>query len=1254
MPLLRIRSRSASSLIILTTVLILTVDEPGANSRKRIAELRPQFASRVGGDRLEIRSQFAGPSHLTRILERDGVEPVAVAFGDFDEDGIGDMVCGYAAPGIGVLTLHRGNQDSLFPNHPNAANRGDYSAPPFLSSATVFELSEAPEFLGAGDFDGDGHIDIVSASRGGSSLQLSRGRGDGSLDPAQAFDVGGQVTAFAAGEFGPSDGRLELAVAIERSDGPWLVIHNSLEAAAERIALPAKISSLAMGQLDQGYEFDMALAAGRRIFVLSGADRSMKKFRMPADLSSIAIASVGDNRQDALGALLVDGSVHVLDRGKRHEISAKATTDGWLVGGEALTLIDRADRRLTRFAGRNGEPLPSISMEAMGEPVAAVAARLNFDAQSDFIILRKGRVAPAALLTPAGTFVVDNVSDSGANSLREAIVQANNTQGADIINFDLAGTPPFRITLASPLPPITDALTIDGTSQPGFSGSPIIEIDAVQAGGTANVLVLAAGNCVVFGLSISGAGANGIVSNGANNIIQGCFIGTDSEGNVVDTMPNAGNGILVNGANNTIGGTAAVARNLISANGVNGVLFQGSGATGNVVQGNLIGTNLAGDAPLPNMASGISFIGAAGLGSPSNNTVGGTTVAARNRISGNVGPGVTLNNAVGNVIQGNFIGTNLAGTQGVGNTNGVSIISASGNSIGGAIAAAANVIAFNRGNGVLVASGTGNSIRRNSIFSNDALGIDLGPAGITPNDPGDVDAGANNLQNFPVIQGVAQVGGGTLVVGVMNSTPMTLFTLEFFANPACDASGSGEGQTFVGTLAVSTDASGAASFSTTFPTMVPLNQFLTATTTDPGNNTSEFSACSQVGSPSDLAITMTASPGTAVTGTDITYTIMVTNTGPGRALAVMVTDMLPPQTTFVSCVAGSGGVCMGTGNQRTVMFDGLDAASLAVITIVARANCTQQGGTVINNTASVSAATPDSNPLNNSATATVSGAPQVRSDKTSVDLGPARARFRQNANRGPSEEFFLESTGCSPTQVTAVQILRTGSDVNSGKISDEDDGGAWALFSISPNGVETRLSVPSQLAIAIPTGQQQRFRVRFTPVIPGIAGSNTGLSADEVLPDRVDSVLILTTNSGPITINLTGRVVAGPRLLAAPSLTKSSRDLMSVRTQIWDADNNVRRLVFRFLGGEGVPEISVDVGSAIAARNLVTGQSFAVTVDFSGDNRSVTGVQVTVIDDSGASETGSANPDVTPQSLTGAGSRRGISISLGPVRLRRR
>src|SRR5205823_12114985 len=111
------------------------------------------------------------------------------------------------------------------------------------------------------------------------------------------------------------------------------------------------------------------------------------------------------------------------------------------------------------------------------------------------------------------------------------------------------------------------------------------------------------------------------------------------------------------------------------------------------------------------------------------------------------------------------------------------------------------------------ASSTGNAIRGNSIFSNGTtaqhLGIDLGTNGVTANDAGDGDTGANNLQNFPVLTSASMVGGNTTIQGTFNSTASTNnFTIEFFANAACDASGNGEGKRFLGSTTVNTNASG--------------------------------------------------------------------------------------------------------------------------------------------------------------------------------------------------------------------------------------------------------------------------------------------------------------------------------------------------------------------------------------------------------------------------------------------------------------
>ncbi len=130
------------------------------------------------------------------------------------------------------------------------------------------------------------------------------------------------------------------------------------------------------------------------------------------------------------------------------------------------------------------------------------------------------------------------------------------------------------------------------------------------------------------------------------------------------------------------------------------------------------------------------------------------------------------------------------------------------------------------------------------MFSNAGLGIDLGADGVTPNDAGDGDTGANNLQNFPVL--TSATSGSTTIEGTLNSTPNTKFRLEFFSSTECDPSGYGEGETFLVFIDVTTDGSGNVTFTVTFPDTVPGGHFITATATDPNNNTSEFSQGVQV------------------------------------------------------------------------------------------------------------------------------------------------------------------------------------------------------------------------------------------------------------------------------------------------------------------------------------------------------------------------------------------------------------------------
>jgi len=343
---------------------------------------------------------------------------------------------------------------------------------------------------------------------------------------------------------------------------------------------------------------------------------------------------------------------------------------------------------------------------------------------------------------------------------------------------------------------------------------------------------------------ISGNGLDGIWLVGAaavRNRVAGNFIGLDASG--TNGLGNGRAGVGVSEApGNTIGGAEAGAGNVISANHDAGIYVIGRGASHNLIWGNKLGTDPTGMAGMGNVYEGVYIQDAA------TNTIGGPTPGAGNLISANHTLGIQLTNAAWNVIQGNWIGTKSDGVSGLGNVfHGVDCWAANNNLIGGA-GGAGNRIAYAQSiyAGVRIRDGSANNaILGNSIFANGALGIDLGPFGVNPIVPCDAGtAGKANLsQNYPVLIQAVTGLQGTGVRGTLNSRPNSVFLLQFFANPLCDPSGSGEGQLYLGDQTVATGADCNAGFVAFLTNPAPAGWAITATATDAANNTSEFSAC---------------------------------------------------------------------------------------------------------------------------------------------------------------------------------------------------------------------------------------------------------------------------------------------------------------------------------------------------------------------------------------------------------------------------
>ncbi len=476
--------------------------------------------------------------------------------------------------------------------------------------------------------------------------------------------------------------------------------------------------------------------------------------------------------------------------------SVTITGDGNTIGGTNI-----ADRNII-----SGNTFNGIRIDSTGSGNIVIGNYIGTDITGT---LDRGNTGNGIFMNGDGNVVGGTSAGSGnvisGNNLQGVSIGAggdSNLVQGNIIGLDATGT--IAIGNSFEGVQISAALNSVGGTDPGARN--------IISGNLSN------------GVSIPGAGVTG-------NTVQGNYIGTDITGTL--DRGNGTNGVSLGGSSgNTIGGTGAGAGNLISGN-ARGVLITGSS---NFIQGNLIGTDAAGTSAIANSLQGVSISG-------NSNTIGGVAGGAGNVISGNGTSGVELS-GMGNSVQANNIGMVADGLAALGNALDGERISNSLNVVGGPTEDSSNGIAYNGGDGVFVSSGTQNAIRSNSIHSNAGLGIDLGSDGVTLNDDntGDADAGANNLQNFPVLTSVTLVPN-TSVSGTLNSTPDTTFTVDFYHSASCDSSGNGEGERFIGFSNLTTNAMGNISFAVALPGTIPATRFVAATATDPAGNTSEFSGC---------------------------------------------------------------------------------------------------------------------------------------------------------------------------------------------------------------------------------------------------------------------------------------------------------------------------------------------------------------------------------------------------------------------------
>lgn len=766
------------------------------------------------GDGRELLSAFDGNLQARQALMSGEARPLAVATADFDEDGVADVIAGYAGAGGGIVSLHRGNVDALYPNSIEARQRkqaGATSPSPFSPTAQAFSLPQQPDFVGAGDFNADGHWDIVTASRTSPALYFLKGTGDGGFALAQTIPLSGIVTAMAAGDCNRRDGLTDLAVTIKAGDTYSLLLfegpQGALKAEPEILQLPAESPSLSIGYLDEDGYADMAVASGQKLLLMQGHDRKLSLspaqrpdrqseletlYTFNSNIQALTFGDFSGTGKPDIAVLTDQGELY---KSSRNNSQNEVTKTGnplneWqmrLVAGQlsadknltparltsapvdSLALTDTLTHELCIVTFRTDSATMSLTDEALSHTdsitrlsaeekiIALLPMRLNADALSDLVALKASGNYLTFIETQAQfTFTVTNTNDSGVGSFRQAILDANANPGADVINFQIPGSSIPTIFPLSPLPDLSEAVTIDGTTQSAgrveLRGDQIQYPEKPADGRTVIALRIKGGNSTVRGLvinrflwrreegdSVFQAGGCIYLADHGNNIIEGNIIGSDPG---VSQWLSANSSVLIypDCSNNLIGGTTPQARNIIL--GATQLLYAG----GNVMQGNFIGTNLNGTATVTGIDPrfGTLLESSVGLSSPGN-LLGGTVAGARNIIAGRVGmtdglagPGTPAypHRVYSNLVQGNYIGTDVTGTKVLGGD--VKIQDSPDNTIGGTTPAARNIISGSQRSGILVLSTddtSGGTLIQGNYIGTDKTGqVGLGNnlAGVSP------------------------------------------------------------------------------------------------------------------------------------------------------------------------------------------------------------------------------------------------------------------------------------------------------------------------------------------------------------------------------------------------------------------------------------------------------------------------------------------------------------------------------------------
>jgi hypothetical protein len=784
------------------------------------------------GDGHDLLGSYSGDASLVSQLQANQARPVSLAAADLDGDGVPDLLSGFAAQSGGIISVSRGNVDSIYPNSRQALarkNNGTFTDAPFLSPARLFELPSAPDFIEAGDFDAEGFVDVAAASRGSDTIFLLSGDGGGGLGAPKSIKVPGRITAMASGDVNRRDGLTDLIVGVNSDRGPLLLVfegaQGALNSVPEIIHLPVEASSIGVGYLFNNTFVDIAVAAGRFLVAVHGRDRKLSmspgasssveaptvsRLALPSPAAAITLGRFTGTQGSQAALLLKDGRLELAGTGgvadgKLLRLGLTSVAEGGAgpqprllrahvssSAGDDLIVLDQAASRLRVMTGPNsisgsavaGAPAlmsAPIDLDVDGPPVAALPMRLNRSARNDLVVIRRGSVN--ASVVPAqfnNVFTVtsteDDVGAGGPQSqpqqegttLRDSVTAAINA-GPGTSNEIIFNIPAQAIPIINLAASLPTLSAANSVTVDGFTQAAEDGVAMVEINGQGhNAFSVPGSGNVIAALVINNSTAALQLTGGSNNIIEGNFIGTAADG--VTTTPNTGPGVMIAaGSDNMVGGTSVDASNVIGGNTGDGVTITNA-ATGTTLLGNFIGTDAATHTmSVANGGNGLSI----------ENGAAATSIGASpgiNYFSFNALDGVFISSGANHLIQDNGVQGNLG--------HGLLLAATSTTTIGGSqTSGAQNGIWQNHLNGILIETGStaintqGNSIGVGFLSSGQAVLLGNTMDGVSISASGNLVGGATaNLGNNIAFNG----GDG---VGVLSGNDNGILSNVIAANP---------------------------------------------------------------------------------------------------------------------------------------------------------------------------------------------------------------------------------------------------------------------------------------------------------------------------------------------------------------------------------------------------------------------------------------------------------------------------------------